>query len=229
MARVTDQSATVPTRDGYDRWAEVYDGDGNPLLALEAPVFARLAGDVAGRDVLDVGCGTGRHSLQLAALGAHVTAVDFSPGMLARARAKPGAARVHFVEHDLGAALPFAACAFDLVTCALVLDHVHDLTRFFGELRRVCRDGGRVVATTMHPAMMLKGVQARFIDPASGERVLVDSAAHTTADYVNAVLAAGLGLLRLEEHALDARTAAAYPRGAPHVGWPMLLALALAR
>ena len=48
-------------------------------------------GDVRGRRVLDLGCGTGRHAIPLAAAGAVVTAVDFSEQMLAAARRKPGA------------------------------------------------------------------------------------------------------------------------------------------
>ena len=41
----------VPTRDGYDRWSDVYDGDGNPLVLLEEPHVARLLGDVRGLSV----------------------------------------------------------------------------------------------------------------------------------------------------------------------------------
>jgi malonyl-CoA O-methyltransferase len=58
-----DDLSTV--RDGYDRWARVYDHDANPLLALEEPAVHAALGDVRGRTVLDLGCGTGRHSLWL--------------------------------------------------------------------------------------------------------------------------------------------------------------------
>src|SRR5438105_13335950 len=98
----------LPTREGYDRWAEVYDGEGNPLVALEEPLLDRLLGDVHGLAVADIGCGTGRHALRLAAAGAQVSAVDFSEEMLRRARAKPGAAAVDFRRHDLDEPLPFA-------------------------------------------------------------------------------------------------------------------------
>src|SRR5262245_24425976 len=100
-AVATDEPLVLSTREGYDRWAEIYDRDGNPLTALEEPELDRLLGDVAGLDVVDVGCGTGRHALRLAARGANVTAVDFSEGMLAQAREKEGAERVHWLVHDL--------------------------------------------------------------------------------------------------------------------------------
>lgn len=80
--------ALSEVRGGYDRWAAVYDHDGNPLQALEGPVVRAAVGDVRGLKVLDLGCGTGRHALWLAAAGAHVTGVDFSEGMLAEARGR---------------------------------------------------------------------------------------------------------------------------------------------
>ena len=83
----TAGDALAFVREGYDRWASVYDDDGNPVPPLEEPWVRAAAGDVSGRDVLDLGCGTGRHTLWLAAGGARVTAGDFSPGMLAQARA----------------------------------------------------------------------------------------------------------------------------------------------
>src|ERR1017187_10458968 len=81
----------VPTQAGYDRWAEVYDREDNPLVLLEEMHIGPLAGKVTGLAVADIGCGTGRHALRWAAAGARVTAVDFSDAMLQRARAKPGA------------------------------------------------------------------------------------------------------------------------------------------
>src|SRR5579862_4366785 len=50
----------LSTRDGYDRWAEIYDGEGNPLVAMEEPWVDKLLGDVRGLAVADIGCGTGR-------------------------------------------------------------------------------------------------------------------------------------------------------------------------
>ena len=98
----------LPTREGYDRWAACYDDEDNPLIALEEPKVAELLGPVSGLRILDLGCGTGRHALRLAAAGANVTAVDFSEGMLARARAGAGTLALDFRTHDLTRPLPFA-------------------------------------------------------------------------------------------------------------------------
>jgi SAM-dependent methyltransferase len=217
----------LPTKDGYDRWSAVYDDDGNPLVLLEEPRVDQLLGDVAGCTVLDVGCGTGRHAVRLAQAGAVVTAVDFSPGMLARARAKPGAQAVTFLEHDVSRPLPLPGGAFDLVVSCLVVDHVADLAAFFSELRRLCRPEGAIVVSVMHPALMLKGVQARFHDPATGEEVRPASCPNQICDYVMGALGAGCHLRHLSEHAADAALAAQAPRAERYVGWPMLLLMKL--
>ncbi|HEY7039924.1 MAG TPA: class I SAM-dependent methyltransferase [Methylomirabilota bacterium] len=221
----------LPTREAYDLWAEVYDRDGNPLIALEERHIGALIGEVAGLSVADVGCGTGRHAIRLAAAGARVTAIDFSPGMLAVAQAKPGAERVRFMRHDVAAPLPFENGAIDRVLCCLVLEHVADLTGLCRELARVCAPPGRgtIVISAMHPAMMERGVQARFYDPRTGERTQPASRPYVISDYVRAVREAGLTIERLEEHAVDESLAAAYPRGARYLGWPMLLLMKLSR
>ena len=100
---------------GYDRWAAVYDEDENPLQALEKLHFQDACGDVAGLTVLDLGCGTGRHTQWLADGGATVTAVDFSEEMLSKARCKEEAEAVRFVIHNLHEPLPFKQGEFDLV------------------------------------------------------------------------------------------------------------------
>jgi ubiquinone/menaquinone biosynthesis C-methylase UbiE len=109
VSRDVSVPQVVPTREGYDLWAQTYDDEDNPLIALETPRFSKLLGDVQGLTVADLGCGTGRHALVMAEAGANVIAVDFSMGMLSQARAKPGAACVHFVRHDLATGLPFVS------------------------------------------------------------------------------------------------------------------------
>src|SRR5262249_32528969 len=168
----------LPTKEGYDRWSETYEEDDNPLILLEESHVARMVGNVTGQSILDVGCGTGRHSIRFANWGGKVTGLDFSTGMLGRARSKAGADSVTFVEHDITKSFPFDAGTFDLVLCCLVLDHVIDLPTFFAELRRVCGPEGFVVTSVMHPAMLIKGVQARFTDPTTGSEVRPESSPH---------------------------------------------------
>lgn len=212
-------------REGYDRWSSVYDRDSNPLTALEEPVVRKRLGLVQGLSVLDLGCGTGRHALWLADAGAKVTAIDFSEGMLALARKKSGANAIEFVTHDIQKSLPFDDSCFDLVLSSLVLEHIEIVQDFFVGVRRVLRKGGRVLITAMHPAMFLKGSQARFTDPFSGEKVQPGSYPHQISDFVMAGLESNLNLLHIGEHSPDETLASRCPRCEKYIGWPMLLVL----
>jgi malonyl-CoA O-methyltransferase len=213
----------VPPREGYDRWASTYDDEGNPLVGLNDEVVAPLAAAAAG-PVLELGCGTGRLTEKLVAAGAEVTAVDFSAGMLARARKRAAAT---FVEHDLRTPLPFSDNLFELAVSGLVVEHLPDLAEFMREAGRVIRPGGRVVITDMHPAMRLRGNSAHFKDPESGVEVRVESIPHQVSDFVRAALTSGLELDDIREHFGSDELAARWPRAAKFVGWPMLLELRL--
>jgi malonyl-CoA O-methyltransferase len=217
----------LPTREGYDRWAATYDTMGNWLLELEEPEVDRALGDVAGLDVLDVGAGTGRHAIRIAAAGARVTALDFSEEMLAKAREKPGADRVRWLVHDVARPLPFAPGSFDRVLSALVLEHIpiDELASFFGDLGRVARPDGVIVVTAMHPAMFLKGVSANFRDE-RGE-VRPRSYVATLSDYVMGAIRAGLVIESLAEHSVEEGLAARNDRSRKWLGWPALFVMIL--
>jgi len=216
-------------REGYDRWASVYDHDANPLPALEEPYVREAAGEVRGLDVLDLGCGTGRHTMWLAAGGARVTALDFSEGMLEKARAKAANEGVRFIVHDLHSPLPLADASFDLLISGLVLEHLREVSGVCREAHRVLRQGGAAVLSAMHPAMFLRGSQARFTDRASGQVVQPGSVKHQLSDFVMAAVRAGFHLENMAEYAPDAAFASRYPRAEKYIAWPMLVILKLRR
>ena len=223
----TSVAEVVPTDIGYNRWAEVYDAEDNPLVLLEERQIPALISNVAGLAVADIGCGTGRHAIRFANAGAKVTALDFSEGMLERGRAKPGAQAVTFIRHDLTQRFPLENGSFDRVICCLVLDHITNLKSFFGELGRICKPEGFIVLSVMHPAMMLRGVQARFIEPVSGRRIYPQSQPNLISDYVMAAVRNHLQLEHLSEHEVDEQLEAASPRAAKYLGWPLLLLMRL--
>jgi ubiquinone/menaquinone biosynthesis C-methylase UbiE len=220
-------SEIVPTCVGYDQWASSYDRDGNPLPALEEPLVTELLGDVHGLEILDLGCGTGRHSIRMAHAGARVTAVDFSSEMLVQARKKTGESNPRFQLHDLSQPLPFSAENFDRVLCALVVDHIEHLDKLFSEMHRVCRPNGNVVVSGMHPAMMLRGVQARFRLPGTDRKIWPASYPHQMSDYAMAATRAGFVFDHFSEHVVEETLADRLERARKYLGWPMLFLMRL--
>jgi SAM-dependent methyltransferase len=109
-----------------------------------------LAGDVAGRRILDAGCGSGPLFAALRDRGAVVTGIDKSAGMLELARRRLGDdADLRVAE--LGSLLPFPDGTFDDVTASLVLHYLEDWGPALAELRRVLKPGGRLIASVDHP------------------------------------------------------------------------------
>jgi ubiquinone/menaquinone biosynthesis C-methylase UbiE len=223
----------VPTREGYERWAEVYDSDGNPLVELEERHFPLMFPDVNGLLVADVGCGTGRQTFKLAARGASVVALDFSPAMVARAQAKGGAqtkgktAQVYFVLADAVASIPLKRGVLDGAVCSLVLEHVEDLTSMLSQLRRVCKLNGFVLISDIHPKLAAAGAAANFIDTKTGQKVFPRGYRHEISDYVRAANDAGFRIGAMTEVSVDEEFVDVTPRAAKYLGWPMLLLFSL--
>ena len=133
-------------------------------------------------------------------------------GMLARARARVSAPNVRFVAHDVRDAWPLAAKSVDVVTCNLVLEHVHALQPVFSEAVRVLREGGQLFMSELHPYRQLLGGQARFTHEESGETTFVPAFRHSVSEFVNAGLAAGLQLCAMGERIEDGAPPDAPPR-----------------
>ncbi|OEU86585.1 methyltransferase [Streptomyces abyssalis] len=137
----------------YDGFAEAYAAENENNLVnayYERPAMLELAGDVAGRRILDAGCGSGPLSAALRDRGADVTGIDASARMVALARRRLGDdAALHV--GDLSDPLPFADGAFDDVVASLVLHYLEDWGPTLAELRRVLRPGGRLIASVEHP------------------------------------------------------------------------------
>jgi len=136
-------------RTMFDRIAPVYDAMNRVMTAGLDVRWRRLTAEAAvrpGDRVLDAACGTGDLAVADLKAGAdRVTGLDFSEGMLERARRKP-APRKDALEWVLGdmLALPFADATFDSATVGFGVRNVADLELALRELRRVLRPGGRL-------------------------------------------------------------------------------------
>jgi phosphatidylethanolamine/phosphatidyl-N-methylethanolamine N-methyltransferase len=155
------------TRRRYDRLARFYD-------LLEAPIerlrFAswrtRLRDRIRGPRALEVGVGTGKNFPYYPS-DLNMTAIDFSPRMLARAqkRACVLRTRVTLIEMDIQD-LSFPDNVFDTIFATFVFCSVPDPVAGLEELRRVCRPGGRLLLLEhMRPEGIIKGLPFDILNP----------------------------------------------------------------
>jgi ubiquinone/menaquinone biosynthesis C-methylase UbiE len=123
----------------YDTIGSGYDGSRRADPRIAAELFRMLA-VAPGTSVLDVGCGTGNYTRELAARGLVMTGLEPSEEMLSKARAKsstiawvPGRAE----------ALPFADETFAAAVTTLTIHHMTDRPRAFAKVRRILQPGAR--------------------------------------------------------------------------------------
>jgi SAM-dependent methyltransferase len=153
MPTTPENSADVAVENDYDSFAEAYAAENESSLLnayYTKPAILDLAGDVAGRRILDAGCGAGPIFEALRERGADVAGFDRSAKLveLARRRLGPDAA---LEVADLAGPLPYPDGAFDDVVVALVLHYLRDWAGPLAELRRVLKPGGRVILAVNHP------------------------------------------------------------------------------
>ena len=142
-----------PKANAYDSFAEGYTAENEANLInahYERPAVLALAGDVAGRRILDAGCGSGPLSAALRDRGAVVSGFDVSARMVELARRRLGDGADLRVA-DLGGPLPYSDDTFDDVVASLVLHYLEDWAPALAEVRRVLKPGGRLIASVDHP------------------------------------------------------------------------------
>jgi ubiquinone/menaquinone biosynthesis C-methylase UbiE len=131
---------------GYAKLVGQVSGGRNSALAVLDP----RPDDVA----LDVACGTGAMTFQVAPLVRHVTGIDLTPAMLDQARAaqqQKGLSNINWRQSDLYS-LPFADGSFSLVFTSAALHHVERPADAFAEMVRVCSPSGRIAVVDLTPA-----------------------------------------------------------------------------
>jgi ubiquinone/menaquinone biosynthesis C-methylase UbiE len=192
---------------------------------------AGLLGDIAGRNVLEVGCGAAQCSRWLAAHGARVVGVDLSGAMLAAAVSRTRRGGPALVQAD-ARALPFAGASFDVACSAYgAVPFVADPERIMSEVARVLRPGGAWAFSVTHPIRWafpddpgpagLRATRSYFdrtpyVEQDAAGHVLYAEHHRTLGDRVADLVGAGFVLERLVEPV--------WPDAAEHVwgGWSPL-------
>jgi len=187
----------------YNEWSHTYDTDWNLTRDLDGQILREELADLRFKSVLEIGCGTGKNTAFLAQIGEYIHALDFSEGMIEKAREKVKAENVRFSIADLTQRWPCEDQAYDLVVCNLVLEHMEDLSFIFSEAFRVLEAGGRFLINELHPFLQYEGKKAVFVHGQGSTEI--PAFVHHISDFTNAASSNGLSLVKLDErwHAED--------------------------
>lgn len=191
MIPLIDEKYTSSVRRKYNRNATVFNW--MDRMAPD-PVRQRMIGQAQGR-VLEVGVGTGANlGLYDPAVTTELVGIDFSPGMLARAKEKSCRVPLTLLEMD-AQRMDFPDASFDTVVATCVFCTVPDPVLGLQEVRRVCKPGGQILLLEhMRLNRPVIGPLMDLIDPL----VVGLVGTHINRRTLDNVRAAGLTITRLE-------------------------------
>jgi ubiquinone/menaquinone biosynthesis C-methylase UbiE len=142
---------TVPQIKGYyetywRKGKETFSGDQQGYAGnFRRWMAGQLARLPASASILEVGCGDGSFTKELAKYSINVTAIDISESQIAENSRRFGA--IAFRQHDVAERLPFADNSFRVIWCSEVLEHLFDPAFALAEMHRVLKPGGKLLVT----------------------------------------------------------------------------------
>lgn len=221
------QPTLVATQAGYDLWSPSYDTFDNPLIAIATFAMQDWLAGLRGRDVLELGCGTGRNAPAILAAGARsYVGLDASTGMLDVARARALDAAATFQHAELAAPLP--AEPTDEILFCLVLEHfAADLAPVLAHAVARIRPGGRLSLFELHADLRRSGTGAHFV--VDGVEHALPSYPHDADELTTILQDLGCVVETRRDWLATREAIAVSPKLLRHHGRPVLLELSVRR
>lgn len=229
---------TVPEKDAgeaYNIWSAQYDAQpANLMMDLDEQVFGRLLNrvNIEGKQVADIGCGTGRHWPKMLQLQpARLAGFDVSAGMLEQLRNKFGNAETYLISdngfHNI------ADQSFDLIVSTLTMAHIRNLEETLLAWSRILKRESEILITDFHPQALAMGGKRTFT---SGKQLIaIKNFVHHIERIAAILKISGFELVYQEQLPVDASVKHYYQQhNALHVyekfeGVPMIYGLHLKR
>ncbi len=187
----------MSTQALYNQWSATYDEVENKIRDLERIACQQLLSNISADSIIELGCGTGKNTEWLAEKATHLTCIDLSEEMMAKAKEKIRNNNVVFQQADINQPWLFTNRKADLITCSLILEHIEDLSFIFQQVKNHLKENGHFYICELHPFKQYNGSKARF-ETSGGTKVLTFFTHHIT-DYLTAATENNLTLLRMEE------------------------------
>jgi SAM-dependent methyltransferase len=208
-------------QEGYDLWAETYDVTPNPLVSLDRRHTLNLLRPARNELILDAACGTGQHLKAMARGGTKLVGIDVSFAMLRAAQRN--VPRATLAQADLDRELPFFRCVFDAVLCALVGEHLTNLSVFFRETFGILKPFGRLVFSVFHPELAAAGIESNF--RLDGVEYRLGAQRHSVGHYIDVVADSGFNSINKREFHGDRELVNEIPWAVKYLGRPLLLVI----
>lgn len=185
-------------KSAYNIWANNYDEDKNLTRDLDAEIVRKVFSDQIFNSILEVGCGTGKNTVYFESISNQLTAMDFSDGMINKAKEKVKSENVSFKIRDITKEWNFKENNFDLITFNLILEHIENLTFIFEQAHKHLNSKGIVFINELHPFRQYDGKKAVYDE--NGETKEIDAFVHNISDFINSANKIGLKLLTFNEY-----------------------------
>ena len=141
--------------------------------------------------------------------------------------ARRGHPNVPLALADFEQPLPFMTATFDAVLCALIGEHLSNLSAVFREFHRVLKKGGRLIFSVYHPAMSAAGIEANF--ERSGIEYRLGAVHYSVDEHIQLLEDGGFSEIRVREFDGDEELVRLVPSAIKYLGSPVLLVLSAAK
>ena len=181
----------------YNIWASQYDSNLNLTRDLDKKCTIETLKNLDFKNVLELGCGTGKNTEWLLNKAERIIGLDFSQEMLHKAKAKIFDKRVLFKKVDLTKDWEIENNFVDLITASLTLEHIENLDHIFLQANLKLKKNGLFFISELHPFKQYSGSKAKY-ETENGIKEL-EVYIHHISEYIDTAKNNGFKLIELKE------------------------------
>lgn len=181
----------------YNIWASQYDSNLNLTRDLDKKCTIETLKNLDFKNVLELGCGTGKNTEWLLNKAERIIGLDFSQEMLHKAKAKIFDKRVIFKKADLTKYWEIENNFVDLITASLTLEHIKNLGHIFSQANLKLKKNGLFFISELHPFKQYSGSKASY-ETENGSKEL-EVYIHDISEYIDTAKNNGFQLIVLKE------------------------------
>ncbi|GAA4276551.1 class I SAM-dependent DNA methyltransferase [Aquimarina mytili] len=181
----------------YNAWASQYDTNENRTRDLDKKCTIETLNNFDFKNVLELGCGTGKNTEWLLNKADRIIGLDFSQEMLNKAKEKISDNRVLFKNADLTEDWEIENNFADLITSSLTLEHIENLDHVFSQANRILKNNGLFFISELHSFKQYSGSKAKYETENGTEELEVY--VHHISEYIDDAKNNSFQLIELKE------------------------------